>query len=129
MSPAGPPSACRSSTPRGREGPPPAGSRDEVVTEIAVLAIDDDFVVSCGELGDLGVICSGSPHFIDRPSRAQLDVDREVLLDLRIAYPESVGRAVGASFLQRINVAADAAVDRQRLVIDEADLGLALRAN
>ncbi len=101
---------------------------DEVFAEIAARAIERSLVMPIRELRHFRLgLGAGDAHFIDRPARSQLDVDAEALLHFRIARPERLRRLVGAAFLQRIDVAPDAGVDLERLVVDEADLHFALR--
>jgi hypothetical protein len=81
--------------------------------------------VPLGQPGDLGrPLRARRADLVHRPAGAELDVDGEVILDLGLARPERARRLVGTPLLQGIDVAPDAAVDLQRLVVDEADLRL-----
>jgi hypothetical protein len=72
---------------------------------------------------------AGHANVRDGPGGLELEVHREEALDLRVREPEALGDLVGASVLERVDVAPDAGVDLERLVVDEAKPRLLLRAD
>lgn len=103
---------------------------DEVPVEFRARAMEGDLVVAVGEfLGGGGGFEAGHAHIGDGPRGLQLDVNRERALDLRVRGPETLRGVIGAAVLERIKIAADAGVDRERLVVDEAQFHLGIGAH
>jgi len=103
---------------------------DQVAVQLRALLLQlEDVVPLALLLGRGGGLESGDARHGHGPGRFQLDVRAEVSLDPAVARPEVQGFLVRASFLERVNVAADPHLDLQGLVVEKTDAGLAARAH